>query len=506
MYCESCEVPVCSECSLILHQGDHHKHVTLKTAAKKKKSKIFETMAQVKEKIPEMKIARVNFNMTKDKLLYDRTVLYKQIKTIADNMKKDIERAECILLQDVQNHFVDKIDGLEKDIARMDTMMEYSKNIVSIGDNMKWSEIDTWVFFLEKQYGKQMQDIANTETRLPVPVFQSTEFHPNNDLASKMKEGVGKLTISDPQETIQLSSINRKQFKRIKTIESSGTLNRKRVKQPRGVTLLDDDSFYVADMGNDRVLKYTTHAKYQMEFQFVKPYDITAVDTDSSLGGNIFVTDGKELTRCSDTGVVYYKEDLVSEKLLQPLGITTDITKKYLYFVGISKEESESHFTATDLTWPDVKSNTKRNTNVLFSDFGSRKDRKQLIFEAESKFVAVNSKNQIITADTRRGTVLIFDAKDRRFVSSFGSQGKNNGQFINPMGVAVNSKDEIIVCSKGRIQMFSPDGSFLFRIDRDEDKLHQPVAVCVTKKLPQRIIATVEDEDGNGRIVIYKEN
>lgn len=50
-----------------------------------------------------------------------------------------------------------------------------------------------------------------------------------------------------------------------------------------------------------------------------------------------------------------------------------------------------------------------------------------------------------------------------RVLSSFGSEGSDEGQFKFPRGVAVDEQGYIVVADSGnnRIQIFSPEGNFL---------------------------------------------
>lgn len=49
------------------------------------------------------------------------------------------------------------------------------------------------------------------------------------------------------------------------------------------------------------------------------------------------------------------------------------------------------------------------------------------------------------------------------YVSQFGTKGSGNGQFNNPTGICIDSKDHIYVVDNGnnRVEHFSPDGKFL---------------------------------------------
>ena len=77
----------------------------------------------------------------------------------------------------------------------------------------------------------------------------------------------------------------------------------------------------------------------------------------------------------------------------------------------------------------------------------------------------------------------LFNDKDQ-LVRKFGSYGRDNGQFINPLGVAFDQYDHIYVadCSNHRIQKFDVDGNYLLQFGSKgakDGQLHNPSDVTV---------------------------
>ncbi|BET01527.1 Hypothetical protein NTJ_14343 [Nesidiocoris tenuis] len=78
--------------------------------------------------------------------------------------------------------------------------------------------------------------------------------------------------------------------------------------------------------------------------------------------------------------------------------------------------------------------------------------------------VCCDREGKIVVADRSNHRIQIF-SPEGRFLSKFGSHGKNPGQFDRPAGVAVDfSNGRIVVADKDnhRIQVFAEDGRFLF--------------------------------------------
>jgi len=75
--------------------------------------------------------------------------------------------------------------------------------------------------------------------------------------------------------------------------------------------------------------------------------------------------------------------------------------------------------------------------------------------------VAVNSNDEILVSDSCH-RIQIFDVKGK-FLRSFGTRGKSKpGKFRHPTAITVDNEDMIFVCDRGnhRVQVFTPEGEF----------------------------------------------
>jgi len=68
------------------------------------------------------------------------------------------------------------------------------------------------------------------------------------------------------------------------------------------------------------------------------------------------------------------------------------------------------------------------------------------------------------------------------FLNSFGSYGEGNGQFNAPTGIAMDSKQHVLVADWGnnRIQVFDANGSFLTFVNSAFDGVFGPQGLTVT--------------------------
>lgn len=87
--------------------------------------------------------------------------------------------------------------------------------------------------------------------------------------------------------------------------------------------------------------------------------------------------------------------------------------------------------------------------------------------EGEGQFLALNdlavdSQGRVFALDMLRSNVQVFDANGE-FLRSWGGNGTNPGEFLTPYGLAIDGEGNIVVADTGnhRIQKFSSDGAFL---------------------------------------------
>ena len=99
--------------------------------------------------------------------------------------------------------------------------------------------------------------------------------------------------------------------------------------------------------------------------------------------------------------------------------------------------------------------------------------------------VAVNSKQQMIVVDSGEHRVLVMTSTGEK-IFSFGKQGSGKGEFKQPCGVAVDSDDCIYVSDNNnhRVQKFTPDGRFVAAVGTCGNGTHQfvyPISICFNK-------------------------
>ena len=108
--------------------------------------------------------------------------------------------------------------------------------------------------------------------------------------------------------------------------------------------------------------------------------------------------------------------------------------------------------------------------------------------------IAVNPKtSELLVVDTLKSRIFRFDLPTRKLKGSFGAEGATEGRFHYPTNIFVTLTGDIIISDalNFRVQVFSPEGRFLFTFGRMGD-------VPGTFSRPKGVAA---DSDGNIYVV-----
>ncbi len=200
----------------------------------------------------------------------------------------------------------------------------------------------------------------------------------------------------------------------------------------------------------------------------VSPYGIA---TDSK--GRLYVVDTflKRIHVFDASGHQYFYFPADRTMLASPIGIAID--KDGIIYITDSKNALVYIF--------------KDSGKKFVSTFGRG------IFKRPTG-IAVNPKtSELLVVDTLLSRVFRFDLSDRMPKGSFGTDGMMEGRFHYPTNIFVTSNGKIIVSDalNFRVQVFSPEGRFLFTFGRMGD-------VPGTFSRPKGVAA---DSDGNIYVV-----
>ncbi|MEE4358631.1 MAG: C1 family peptidase, partial [Desulfococcaceae bacterium] len=81
--------------------------------------------------------------------------------------------------------------------------------------------------------------------------------------------------------------------------------------------------------------------------------------------------------------------------------------------------------------------------------------------------IAVDKNGYVYVAEGYGNSIYKYDSKDKTLITKWGSEGSNDGEFLQPTGITIDNDNNIYVADRGnsRIQKFSSNGRFITKWD-----------------------------------------
>ncbi|XP_033119772.1 E3 ubiquitin-protein ligase TRIM71-like [Anneissia japonica] len=274
-------------------------------------------------------------------------------------------------------------------------------------------------------------------------------------------QGICTLNVSADGEPVRLSPV-------VINVEKEGLVNTIETHQEDivDVVMCEDDHLLVSCLKNE-ILKYKQSGEYIGKLtlpQSVKIYRMYNMKNGNIVFGdwvNNYITirnmNGQLIKSFGNGGKM-------------PHGIHVDEASNIVYVGYMSSVSVYNIDTGQEIrsigTWGDQEGQVK----------------------AVNDFSLTNQRN-VLVLDTFNNRLQLFD-NEGRFMKVLVRAGDENGKVMKPRGVVVDQDDSIIVSSKHKIQLFSSDGNFIKRIDKEEDGIKDPWGLSVISHHPRRVAVT----------------
>ena len=120
--------------------------------------------------------------------------------------------------------------------------------------------------------------------------------------------------------------------------------------------------------------------------------------------------------------------------------------------------------------------------------------------------IAIDKNEQLIVAENGNHCITVYD-KEGKKVRSLGSEGKKEGQFKFPRGVAVTNDSHILVTDNHRLQKLTPQGQCVMSVGSSEPgsgplQLNTPNSIAIHPTTCQIYVA----DSGNHRIQVINDD
>jgi sugar lactone lactonase YvrE len=208
---------------------------------------------------------------------------------------------------------------------------------------------------------------------------------------------------------------------------------------PTSLSIDSDDNIYVCDSFNNRIQVFDQWGNYLRSFgslgkgngQFQNPYGVYV-----SSNNLVYVTDfwGNRIQVFNNLGVFQFKwgtEGTEFGSIKQPVSVAIDI-QQYVYVLEFGNNRVQKFFIDQD-------------------------------FKTYPGDLAVSPNNQIYYLDSNAAVVRKYNGTTMQPVMNIGGRGIDNGTFINPIALELDSNGSIYVLDDltGKITIFDINGTFI---------------------------------------------
>ncbi|MGA9875624.1 MAG: hypothetical protein WBQ21_07435 [Solirubrobacteraceae bacterium] len=282
----------------------------------------------------------------------------------------------------------------------------------------------------------------------------------------------------------------------LKSFSAFGGSGAGQLEKPGGVAVDSSGNVWVADTGHDRVQEFNSKGEFVREFgaegkeagEFSSPRGIAV----SSAGG-VYVADSgnnrvQEFNSKGEFVRAFGKEGSGNGEFYKVRGVAVD---------------GEGHVWTVEAGYAGIfKSRVQEfsSEGAFIREFGSEGKEDGEFREPDG--IAVDSKGDVWVADTGNNRVQEFRSTGE-FVRAFGVEGTGNGQFNKPSGMAFDAEGDLWVADTGndRVQRFTAEGSYLSQVGtagRESGQFNKPEGIATNSS--GKIVAA---DTGNNRVQVW---
>ena len=507
LYCESCEELICLHCAINMHQRPEHEYNLLSEVFEKHKTDIIASLESVDE-------LRTSVNNAMEQLDVRSQELNNQQAKIEANIEKQgrvfhelIEVRKAELISQVDQHIKRKLKNLATQKDEMGTVFTQLDSCVSFvreslrtgcqGEVMKMKKMVT-------KQNKEMIDNFNPDMLLPCEEA-NIKFQSSPELSRACQQvrevyleklspvnchAVGKgLKVAKAGEkaTADVNIVDNKGSAYSKPVE---TLISELVSESSGKKMdcilekTGEVSRYKISYKPTRRGRYHLHIKVEGEHIKGSPFPLTVNLPVQKLGIPVKIISDLQMptyVAVNNRGKIIVTEDSNHISFYSQTG-------EKLRSFG-SQGSSTGQF---NLPWGVAVDD---DDNIVVADHNNDRVQK---FTSDGKFIKAVEKKEfrhprgiaihpytkhIYVVDNNNHHVFVLDS-DLTFISSFGREGRDHGQFSYPQDVAFDSAGNIYVADGGNhsIQVLTADGQFLRKFGKKgkgNGELNRPTGICI---------------------------
>ncbi|XP_077988252.1 tripartite motif-containing protein 2-like [Glandiceps talaboti] len=489
-FCKTCEVPICTDCTVVDHRVPEHKHKYLKDAADEYKKEVAMVVNKLKEKEKEATDSTTTIQQMSDAL--DVSFNTEQVK-VKEHMTKTIQEITRIiqsngeqLLKELNDEYEARKTTLQVQLKElggsqndMSSVREFAENLTEYGNPAQ-------LMATKKGMAVQTQQLLDLQTKCTPAADDFMVFKPNDDFCST--KSLGSVTLSE----VKLQSVAthyrigedvRSTLIKVKGGQGGAKVSVKDINATITVSGGKLESMNVTD-NNNETFSVSSRVKVEGEHELSvsvcgKHVHGSPVTTKVIPQKGLVCTIGKKGT---GEGEMNYPHGLA-------------LTEKGDLLVCECGNKRLQSFTLPDQCGKMITNTGYTETfNPLYAAMSrdgkmryvTETNKKQvLVFDVNWKFkksfkggidyprgIAISpTNNNVYVVDESLHCIRIHNQYGEQ-LKYFGSQGSGKRNLSYPEDVCINSRGNVIVSdsSNDRMQVYDADGNFLFTFGNQGNK------------------------------------
>ena len=480
-YCQTCNVLVCRDCTVIDHVQPKHTVGDLKDIVGRYRDRLSEAMEKARKHTTKIEKIQAVTQDRKDK----RKESLDKIPVRLKQRKNYIIQQICQALNDQESQILSELEQfrsiklnddeeeqkwLGSDLKRTGNYVLFMKNLLESGnDDEMMNMYEHLVRCLDDPGGRnpfwyEMNDLADTGAGVEFSNVANDEEVQN--LTDQMKRCLGKLSIpkalASPYELVeQREKVYDIGKEIVVLINPTGISPAQRSSGP------DDLSSFQAKVltPNQTVIpaNLEQHADGSLSVHFtsyIKGRHRLAVRlSGNELRGSPMTVDiGGDLDYSPDTSLLQKLPLDEWKNTRKTFAVTAD-------FYGNIYILSEDKVYVYDAQF---------NLTHWFGEGGRGPGQLETPMA-----IAADRDGRVLVTDAGKHQLIVFD-RSGDFIQEIGDKGEKHGQLCYPLGIAADRYGNVAVCDAGnhRVQIFNPDGTFKFSFGDEEKSQLFPVAIA----------------------------